>query len=131
MTDYNATRYDLQSRTNLARWSSSDSDPKMTRGPIRNQETEAGRYRRQCHPSGAAARLVRPPSPAAAVAAAGRRTRRSLFGLAVGNHAAADRRQNGRTLFRKIPGALAGCHRTGPRLARRGAADVGRARLLF
>ena len=82
-------------------------------------------------PPRAAARLVRPPSPQAAVAAAGGRARRSVPGLAVGNHAAADRRQNRRAVFREIPGALARCRRARPRLARRRAADVGRARLLF
>src|ERR1700704_6827420 len=72
-----------------------------------------------------------PPPPPPAVAAAGGRTRRSLFGLAVGNHAAADRRQNGGTVFREISGALA--RRRGARrcLARRRAADVGGARLLL
>ena len=82
-------------------------------------------------PSRAAARLVRPPSPQAAVAAAAGRTRRSLSGLAVGNHAAADRRQNGGAVFPEIRRALARCRCAGPRLARRRAADVGRARLLF
>ena len=79
----------------------------------------------------AAARLVRPASPPAAVAGAGGRARRSVPGLAVGNHAAADRREDGRAVFREVPGALAGCRGAGPRLARRCAADVGGARLLL
>ena len=65
--------------------------------------------RQQRRPPRAAARLVRPPSPPAAVAAAGGRAGRSVPGLAVGNHAAADRRQDGRAVFREISGALARC----------------------
>ena len=75
--------------------------------------------------------MVRSPPPQAAVAASGRRARRSLSGLAVGNHAAADRRQDGRTLFREIRRAMAQRRRAGACVARRRAADVGRARLLF
>src|SRR5260370_25990177 len=75
--------------------------------------------------------MVRPASAEAAVAAAAGRARGSLFRLAVGNHAAADRRQDGSTVFQEIPGALARCRRARKRLARRRAADVGRARLLF
>src|SRR2546427_1055696 len=75
--------------------------------------------------------MVRPASAEAAVATAAGRARRSLFRLAVGNHAAADRRQDGGAVFREIPGALARCRRARPRLARRRAADVGRSWLLF
>ena len=75
--------------------------------------------------------MVRPASAEAAVAAAIGRTRRSLLRLAVGSHAAADRRQNGGAVLQEIPGALAGCRRARPRLARRRAADVGRSWLLF
>src|SRR6476660_8761410 len=75
--------------------------------------------------------MVRPAAAEAAVAAVTGRTRRSLLRLAVGNHAAADRRQDRRAVFREIPGALARCRRARPRLARRGAADVGRTWLLF
>src|SRR5580693_5127824 len=56
--------------------------------------------------SGTPARLVRPPSPPAAVARGARRTRRRLPGLALGNHAAADDREGGRAVFRKVSGAL-------------------------
>ena len=52
-----------------------------------------------------------------ALAAAGGRAGRSVPGLAVGNHAAADRRQNGRAVFREVSGALAGCRLARPRLA--------------
>src|SRR5512140_3628175 len=45
-------------------------------------------------PPRAAARMVRPASPRPAVAAAGGRAGRSVPGLAVGNHAAADRRED-------------------------------------
>src|SRR6266702_1500956 len=75
--------------------------------------------------------MVRPASAEAAVAAAIGRTRRSLLRLAVGSHVAADRRQNGGTVLQEIPRALARCRRALPRLVRRRAADVGRARLLF
>src|SRR6267142_5772678 len=75
--------------------------------------------------------MVRPASAEAAVAAAAGRTRRSIFRLAVGSDAAADRREDGGAVFQEIPGALARCRRARPRLARRRAADVGRARLLF
>src|SRR6266446_2114388 len=75
--------------------------------------------------------MVRPASAEAAVAAAAGRTRRSLLHLAVGDHAAADRRQDGRPIFQKIPDALARPRNTRPRLARRRAADVARSWLLF
>src|ERR1700686_798546 len=75
--------------------------------------------------------MVRPASAEAAVATAAGRARRSLFRLAVGNHAAADRRQDGSAVFREISGALARCRPALPRLARQRAADVGRAWLLF
>src|SRR5580700_8001471 len=66
---------------------------------------------------GAASGVVRPPSAGAAVAAAKGKAGRGLRGVAVGNHAAADRGQNGRALFREIYGALAGCRLARPRLA--------------
>ena len=129
MSHYNATRYSWQHE---ARWSCRDSDPKMRCVPIAShREKEAARRRSRRRSPRAAARLVRPPSPQAAVAAAGGRAGRSVPGVAVGNHAAADRRQNRRAVFREIPGALARSRCAGPRLARRCAADVGRARLLF
>src|SRR5262245_63820801 len=53
------------------------------------------------------ARLVRPPSPLAAVARAARRAARSLPGLALRGHAATDHREGGRALFRALPRALA------------------------
>ena len=70
-------------------------------------------------PPGAAARMVRPSSAPAAVAAVAGRAGRSVPGLAVGDHAAADRRQNGRAVFREISGALAGCRRIGRCIAGR------------
>src|SRR6266404_1373569 len=66
--------------------------------------------------------MVRPASAEAAVAAAAGRAGRSLFRLAVGNHAAADRRQDRRAVLQEIFGALARCRRARPRLARRRAA---------
>ena len=57
--------------------------------------------------SGGAARLVRPPSPHAAVAGARRREARSLSRLAVGSDAAADYGQGSRALFRPLHRALA------------------------
>ncbi len=78
-----------------------------------------------------AARLVRSPPPPAAVARRSRRDVGSLPRLAVGDHAAADHGEGGRALFRKVRRALAGCHGAGSGLAGRGAADVGRARLLL
>src|SRR5580698_11398547 len=95
MIGYNATRYGLQS-LGEARWSRPDSNSKMRRAPIASYpEIEADPRRIQCRPFRVAARLVRPASPPVAVAAAGGRACRSVPGLAVGNHAAADRRQNG------------------------------------
>ena len=99
--------------------------------PCNRQDKPSRSRRLRSRPSRAAARLVRPPSPQAAVAAAGGRAGRSVPGVAVGNHAAADRRQNRRAVFREISGALARGRGARPRLARRRAADVGRARLLF
>src|ERR1700686_894033 len=75
--------------------------------------------------------MVRPPPPGVAVAAAPGRPRRPLWGLALGNHAAADRRQNGEAVLREVSGALARRRGARPRLARRRAADVGWSRLLF
>ena len=73
------------------------------------------RSRPKAPSSRAAARLVRPPSPPAAVAAAGGRAGRSVPGLAVGNHAAADqRRRRSAPYFEKFLGALAGCRRARP-----------------
>src|ERR1700678_2949195 len=119
MADYNAMRYSRAiPGTNPAHWSLPDSDPKMRHGFIfSNQAAEADR-RRGPLPSRTAARLVRPPSPPVAVAAVTGRTGRSLSGLAVGNHAAADRRQNRGAVFREVSGALARHRCIGPRLAR-------------
>src|SRR6202522_2328922 len=75
--------------------------------------------------------MVRPASKGAALASAGRPAPRSLCGVAVGNHVAADRGQNGRALFCEIPGALERCGGAWPRLARRRVTDVGRAWILL
>src|SRR5262249_9558125 len=53
-----------------------------------------------------AARWVRPPPPQAAVARRRRRATGSLSGVAVGDHAAADHREGGRTLLYALPRAL-------------------------
>src|SRR5262249_15151908 len=54
-----------------------------------------------------AARLVRPPSPQAAVACRRGRARRSLPSVALRNHAAADASQRGSALLRQVPGVVA------------------------
>src|SRR5690242_1324022 len=107
---YNVSRYSAQL------WSGGDSDPMV--GRVYNDDGFAknagGCCRKQRSPR-IAARLVRPASPKTAVAGVGRRARRSLSGLAVGNHAAADDRQGRRALFREVPFALARCGRAGAR----------------
>src|SRR6202022_4243409 len=96
-----------------------DSDRTVRCDPVGcNEENEAFGYRTWSPPPRAAARLVRPPSPAVAVAAAGGRGRRSLSGVALRNHAAANRGQNGWAILRKIHRALAGCRGARPCLAR-------------
>src|SRR5258708_10778444 len=73
----------------------------------RSQAQAKGGRTAQRRPPNVAACLVRPASAPTAVAAAAGRSCRSLSRLVVGNHAAADRRQNGGAVFREIPGALA------------------------
>ena len=73
------------------------------------QRPAEARRRPRRSTAAATARLVRPPSPRAAVAREARRDGRSLPGLALGDHAAADHREGGRALFRALPRALAGC----------------------
>ena len=80
---------------------------------------------------GPAACLVRPPSPRAALARARGGAQRSLSGLAVGDHAAADDGEGGRAVFREIRRALADGRCAGPGFARRRAPHVGGARLLL
>src|ERR1700759_2587383 len=130
MIDYNATRYRL-STPFVIRWPCRDLARNMKRGLIVGNQEKAERSRGRLAPPRAAAAMVRPASPPATVAAARGRAGRSVPGLAVGDHAAADRGEDGRAVFRKIRGALAQRRCARRRLARRRVADVGGARLLL
>ena len=93
-----------------------------------NSAARAGRRRRCRNPP-----LCLPGTTGIAACCHGARrraTQRSLPGVALGNHAAADDGQGGRTLLCALPGALARCRGAGRGPARRGSQDLGGARLL-
>ena len=75
--------------------------------------SQSEKARNGARSGGAPAGLVRPPPPRAALARAQRQARRSLSGLAFGNHAAADHGAGGGRLLPQIPGTLAGCEGAG------------------